>query len=87
MLFYGFSKVPACTDPAGFFILLFPGLLDLGEVRSANSGPSETNCRGHLVCCLFWVCFFFVSVERGCHPDCLVLGNISESDSKLNSDR
>lgn len=61
-----------------FSILLFPGLLDLGEMRSANSGPPEANCRGFY--------FSLISAGRGCHPDCLVLGSISESDSKLNSD-
>lgn len=74
--------------PSCFFIFLFPGLLDLGEIRSANSGPAKANCRGGLVCCLV---FNFLKIsfsgERVSSRLCVVVGNITESDSKLNSDR
>lgn len=43
---------PSCS------IFLFPGLLDLGEIGSANSGPAEANCR------VVWVFFFNFSRER-----------------------
>ncbi|NXW05055.1 KLH14 protein, partial [Fregetta grallaria] len=43
--------------PSCFSILLFPGLLDLGEIRSANSGPAEAICRGFY--------FSLISAGRG----------------------
>lgn len=84
MLFYGFSKVPACTDPAGFYTFVPLTARPWGEVQILVLLKLVVEMVWFAVCFFFF--FNFISVERGCHPDCSVLGRISESDSKLNSD-
>lgn len=60
--------------PSCFPILLFPELLDLREIRSANSDPAEA---------IIGFSLSLVSAERGCNPDCCVFCNISENVRKL----